>query len=98
MAEEAEDEGADEEEKERKDLNQKVTLELPSMSIIVSSSLKRKCQWTRSKTRWAAGKPWRYLDEKEKMGSFNLEIYRDMSTVGERIIELKREPPCRWRG
>ena len=30
MAEEAEDEGADEEEKERKELNEKVTLELPA--------------------------------------------------------------------
>ena len=57
MAEEAEDEGADEEEKERKDLNEIVTLELPAMSIVASSTLKRKCQGTRSKIRWAAGKP-----------------------------------------
>ena len=77
MAEEAEDEGDEEEGEERKELNQKVTLELPAGQVDHCLDVAEEKMPGRGPRRGGQ---------------------RDMSKVGERIIEFKRGPPCPWRG
>ena len=45
------------------------------------------------------GNPEDYLDDRVKMVGLNFKkVSRDLPTVGERIMKLKKEPPCPWRG